>query len=578
MLKSWAVAAALLGTSATLTLNEVTEHVRTLAAPSMEGRLTGTPGMDRAADYIAGEFKDYGLQPGPDGSYFTTFPITIGMVAGPDNLLGFSGPKTFRAKLEEDFVPLSGSLSGRPVSGEVVYVGYGIKAEKWDDYAGVDLKGKVALAFRGVPEGADRATTGQKARWAAEAGAVGLLVIGPNAPGRPELPRYSRAEGLPNDLDFVGAAVHSRLFPTLTGMDFEAARAAKAPASKPTGFTVRLMTELSRRELTGKDVVAYLPGNDPALKDEFVIFGAHFDHLGYGEVGSTSGTTQIHYGADDNASGTSAVLALARHFASTKSNRRTMVFQLYSGEEEGLVGSEAWARSNPEILAKTTAMLNLDMVGRLRDEKLYVFGTSSATEWESLLASVGSVQGVQPQLAPNVRGDSDQASFARRNVPVLFFHTGLHAEYHSEKDTMDTINYDGIMRTAQYAAKVGEAVDRAAKLTWNTEVQMGNRPSDRNVPSSGGDQRRVRVGFMPDMAAGGPGVRITGTTPDSPAAKAGFKEGDRILELGGKKTPDLEAMSEAMRALKPGDKVKVVFLRDGKELTVEMVVEERTGG
>ncbi|HVL38979.1 MAG TPA: M28 family peptidase [Fimbriimonadaceae bacterium] len=565
---------ALAWSPANFSTTDIALHVRTLSDPKLEGRMTMTKGGDLAATYIAAHFRRIGLHEGPNKGYFHTWEFSHGFRPKEDSSLTvfLPGGKTQVLRPREDFVPLPGTAE-KPVSGDIVYVGFGLEDASWNDYANVDVRGKIVLMLRGVPEGQRQASHGAKAALAASKGAIGVIFAGPTAPGRAELPPLNRAAGVRADTGVAAAAVTGDVFRSITGLTYEAARAQSPGSGKVTGASARIAGGVEENSGLAKNVIGYLPGRDSRLRNEYIIVGAHYDHLGHGEVGSMSGSGDIHPGADDNASGTAAVMMLAEHFAKTKSNRRTMIFQLYSGEELGLLGSRAWTNFNTDKLARTSAMINLDMVGRLRDGKLSVFGTSSAEEWPGLLGKVN-VPNVQLVTAPNVRADSDQAAFAAQKVPVLFFHTGLHPEYHTERDRFETVNVQGIAQVCEVVAQVLKGVDALSrKLEFSEKTVMGNLPGDRRA--TGDSQRRVRIGFIPDMAAGGPGVRITGASPDSPAAKAGFKEGDRILSFDGKKIESLEDLQAAMVAARVGQRVKVRYLRDDREHEVELTVEAR---
>jgi aminopeptidase YwaD len=519
-------------------------HVEYLASPELEGRMTLAPGIERAAEFIAADFQKAGLEPGPNGTFFHEYEVTIGQRPGPGNRLQL-GQQTL--ELRQDFLPLIGS-SGTAVRGNLVSVGAGAA----EDYQGKSVKGSIAVVDLAKATGG---TNGARARTASEHGAVGIIFVYP----ADRLPVLNRGQGISANLNLAAVGVTQQAW-----------------QNAQNAATAEIQTQLEPNRGICRNVIGFLPGNDPELKNEYVIFGAHYDHLGYGEIGSRTGANLIHYGADDNASGTAGVMALARHFAARKDNKRTYIFQLYSGEEAGLLGSNAWARDHPEILKQTTLMINMDMIGRLRNDTLFLFGLSSAQPLEAIVEAADST-GLTLNKAQNVRADSDQASFARRNVPVLVLFTGLHDEYHTERDTPDTLNYAGIVKVLDFAASVARQVDQRPKLEWNPRAVMGNVPGDRAIPpAEQTGQRRIRVGFVPDMAAEGPGARIGGTSPGSPAEKAGFREGDRITEFNGRKVSDLETLNAAMMTAKPGDKVKVVFLRDGREMTLELIVEERT--
>lgn len=559
---------------------ELAKHVQFLASPALEGRMTPSPGLAKAADYLAAQFKSYGLNEGPNKGYRWSYEVAVNQRPAKNNMLVFQrlDGKSTSFELGKDFVPLFGSKDNKLVRGELVFVGYGAEEDDYmmeDEEAGgerpFDVKDKVVMMFARTPAGMPQLSRSAKAEMARERGAVGVIFLGPSAPGRPQLPRTVRGQGLSGDGDLVGVGLSENALAALIEVETMHSVAVRHE-SRPLPFTVRMVTETEPNKGRVDDIVGYLPGRDPKLKGEFIIVGAHYDHLGYGEIGSRSQTDAIHFGADDNASGTAGVLALAKYFAAKKTNRRSMIFLLFSGEEEGLLGSDAWAKAHPNTLERTAAMLNLDMIGRLRKGELFAYGTSSSDVWNGILAKI-EVPGVELKPGPQTRGDSDQASFARRNVPVLFFNTGLHDEYHTERDTAATIDAQGMVKVLDVVAQTVGAVDALnAKPPFSKDVVLGNLPGDRDEERT---QRSIRVGMVPDMVAGGPGLRITGTSPGSPAQKAGFKEGDRIIEFNDKKVTDLESLQAAYLTAKAGDTVKIVFLRDGVRRELLVTVEGR---
>lgn len=491
MITSFAIAAvALASGSARFAESQLREYLEALTSPAMGGRLTLAPGERLAADYLAQQFRRIGLEEGPHKGFFHEFEVTVNQRPTSNNVLTFRdrAGQTWRLSLGEDFVPLAGTRPMRMVNADLVYVGFGLAEDDWNDFEGVDLEGKVAVMFRGVPEGRRPASNGAKARWAANKGAVGVIFAGSAVEGRRDLPPLSRGQGLAPNTDIVAAAVSERHFERLVGVPIDEARAVQGPASRPLDWSVRMITETEPNRGMGRNVIGILLGNDPAVRDEIIVVGAHFDHLGYGEVGSRTGADIIHPGADDNASGVAGVLALAEYFATNRTNRRTMIFQLYSGEEVGLVGSAAWVRDNPETVRRISAMINLDMIGRLRDGRLTVFSTSSSTEWDAILDAVAAPD-IRLQKSPTIAAGSDHFPFARANVPNLFFHTGLTPEYHTENDTVDTINFSGMVNIVDLVRQVIENVDGREKLPWNPDAQSGGRrrpaapPAGTTTPS-----------------------------------------------------------------------------------------------
>ena len=317
--------------------------------------------------------------------------------------------------------------------------------------------------------------------------------------------------------------------------------------------------------LSTQNVVALLPGRDSVLRGQFVIVGAHFDHLGRSTDGALDPDRKhvVRRGADDNASGTAAVLELARLFAGAPA-RRSLVFVAFSGEEMGLLGSEYFVSNSPVSLDSTVAMLNFDMVGRLREDKLIVYGVATATELPALIDSANSHSQWSTPLRITALGDgygpSDHSSFYARNVPVLHFFTDLHEDYHRASDVVRKINASGEARVVDVAERVIRAIaDRPARLTF---VRSAAPPPVAGA-REGSD---VYLGSIPDMTGGGQGLRLTGIRAGSPAEQAGLISGDVVIEFAGRPVKDLYDFSDALYAHKPGDTVSVVVLRNGDRM------------
>ena len=326
-------------------------------------------------------------------------------------------------------------------------------------------------------------------------------------------------------------------------------------------------------ELPTRNVAAILPGRDPTLRDEFVVVGAHFDHLGRATSGALDpgAGDAIRNGADDNASGTAAVLELARLLA-RRPPARSVVFVAFSGEELGLLGSQHFVEHPPVPLEDMRAMLNFDMVGRLRDDRLIVYGVASAAELPAIVDSAN----VAPRLAISAVGDgfgpSDHSSFYAKGIPVLHFFTDLHEDYHRATDDAPLVSAAGMARVVDFAERiVRDIADRAAPLTYQrSAAPVASGPASNS--------NRVYLGTIPDMAAGeGTGLRITGVTPGSPGDAAGLRAGDIVVELGGKAVTDLYSYTDALYARSPGDVVTIVVLRDGQRVTLEATLAARSG-
>lgn len=324
-----------------------------------------------------------------------------------------------------------------------------------------------------------------------------------------------------------------------------------------------------------QNVVAILNGSDPAYRGKYIVVGAHFDHLGRSlrySMDPQAGDA-IRNGADDNASGTAAVLQLARMLSVSKP-RHSVVFVTFSGEEEGLLGSQYFVENSPVPVDSIVAMFNFDMVGRLKDDKLFVYGTGSASEFPALVdsANLKLVPALNIQGGGDGFGASDHSSFYAKNIPVLHFFTDSHADYHRATDDVEKINVAGEARVVNLAFDMIKSVDmRPSRLTF----VRSTRPS-RIARSSSGSQ--AYLGSIPDMSAGKvPGLRLTGIRAGSPAEKGGLLAGDVIVEFGGRAVTDLQSYSDALYSHKPGDVVKVVYVRDGKKLETTVTLGTRGG-
>lgn len=333
-------------------------------------------------------------------------------------------------------------------------------------------------------------------------------------------------------------------------------------------------------ELPTQNVVAIIPGSDRALRGESVVLGAHYDHLGrwtFGALDLDAGAV-IHNGADDNASGTAAVLELARLLA-RRPPKRSVVVALFSGEELGLLGSQYLVEHFPVPLDSVVAMLNFDMVGRMRDRKLVVYGTATATELPAMLDSANlraaRAAGREP-LVLTATGDgfgsSDHSSFYAKNLPVLHFFTNTHDDYHRASDDVERIDAGGAARVVEVAERVVREIgDQPGRLTFSRTPA----PAMGSMSAGGG----AYFGSVPDMAAGEvKGMRISGVTPGSPADRAGLKAGDVIVRFGGAEVTELYSYTDALRSKKPGDEVQVIVLRNGERVTLTATLGRRGGG
>jgi hypothetical protein len=327
---------------------------------------------------------------------------------------------------------------------------------------------------------------------------------------------------------------------------------------------------------TGRNVVGLLPGSDPVLREQVIVVGAHYDHLGGGSFGALDpdSTGKVHNGADDNASGVAAIINLAQRMAADPP-ARTIVFVAFSGEELGLLGSAYYVRQPAVPLARTMAMINFDMVGRLRNDKLIIYGTETATQFTPLLDSINKSFGFDLKMRGDGYGPSDQSAFYAVKKPVLHIFTDLHEDYHRTTDDWQKINVAGMLKVTDFAAALlRELGDRPTPLTFVDQPSphaQAPAPGQVQTPGYG-----AYLGTVPDMGGDASGVKLSGVRAGSPAEKAGLQRDDVITRIGDMDIPDLQAMTDALRAHKPGDVVPVTVQRDGKPLTVTVTLGTRT--
>ncbi len=546
-------------------------HVRYLADDALEGREAGSPGARCAGDYIAEVLRNAGLEgAGPGGSFFQAFQVQMGAQLADGNSLTVSGT---HLGLNEEWIPFGFSSAGT-AEGPMVYGGPGVSrpGTEEDAFAHLDIEGKIVVVEGADPHGAGSNTMAGdphfKATVAAGRGAAAVLVLLPEG------------ETLPDPDTEERPAVK---IPALA-ISGESAAAVRAAADA--GQNASVMAAIEPRMVEVRNVVALIPGSDPTLAREVVIVGAHYDHLGMGGDGSLAPDERsVHNGADDNASGTAALMEVALAIqASGRKPARTILFLAFTGEEKGLWGSAHYVKEPLLPMENTVAMINMDMVGRLRDNTLTVYGTGTATEWSSLLEELNRTQAEPFELASIADGfgPSDHSSFYGAKVPVLMLFTNTHSEYHRPADDWELINQEGLRRVSTFAAGlVGEiAGSEMAEAVALTLVEGAGNPhgamsSDQAPSSSGGPGYGAYMGTIPDMTPQEFGVRITGVREESPAEKAGLQGGDVIVEFGGKEITDLYAYTYALREHKPGDEVVVVVLRGDERLSLRAVLGSR---
>jgi len=572
-----------------------------LSSESLEGRMTGSEGGRKAGDWLAAQAKAAGLQPLPgQETFFQEFSFRAGveLVEGGNELSVMPAEgKASSFVVNRDFRPLSIS-DNATLEGEVVYAGYGLHlpggpGEGYDSYAGLDVSNKVVLVLRYVPEGVSTerrqalnryAGIRYKAMLARERGAKAILVAtGPNSPNAGELVPPSHDSSLAGS-GIVAMTVSSNVVQVLlqgsgkTLGEMQAAIDKENPHAEG-GFLmpkirVRLTAALNQIRKQDRNVLAALPGADPGAG--WVMLGAHYDHLGFGEAGAMGRKGEehaIHPGADDNASGTALVLEVAAALKAEQDQhpepfRRGLIVAWWSGEEIGLIGSSQFAGEPPLPLSNIVAYLNFDMVGRLRDNTLTLQGVGSSPDWKKLIEKRNVAAGFNLALQEDPYLPTDVTALYPKGVPVLNFFTGSHDDYHRPTDTADTLDYDGLTR-----------ISRLALGMTRDLVGGSERPAYVKVEESGGggsrDALRVYLGTIPDYASEVKGVKLSGVRAGGPADKGGLKGDDVIVEFAGQKIANIYDYTYALDAVKVGEPIKVVVTRDGKEVTLMVVPEAR---
>jgi len=602
------------------------QHISYLASDALDGRRTGTQGANDAAHYIAGEFARLGLRPAIQNAgasrrlsvamsqYLQPFPYVSGINLGQGNYMSL-GDKT--VNVGEDWMPVGFSSNAKVERTSIAFVGYGITSSElnYDDYADKRTSGKIALALAGTPDGDNphgKYARYEGVRWKAiaakNAGAKALLIVSREAKLKDDRLSNLTYDNSAGDAGLPVAVISQDLIGGKATFDRLEEGAKKRQYIFDENSTASLTTDLVRKEVQAYNVIGVLEGSDRLLKNETIIVGAHYDHLGRGGEGSLAPHSgEIHHGADDNASGTAGVLELARLFTSQRVKpKRTIVFMCFSGEEEGLLGSSYYVNHPVAPLANTVAMINMDMIGRMKARKLIIGGVGTSKEWRDLIDSANKHlfgEQVSPDSSPtkssksehlaniNVSqnasivmnsdpkrfdltlqedgyGPSDHSSFYSKQIPVLFFWTGTHNDYHKPSDTFDKINYEGEVRVLSLVARIVRDLDNAEKrLTYSvakSDSQQGRATGFR-----------VYLGTIPNYSDSNDGLLLDGVRDDSPGARAGLKAGDKIVKIATRDIKNVYDYTAALGEMKAGEEYVVEIMRAGERLTLKIKPEAR---
>ena len=574
--------------------SSIQANVEVLASDAFEGRLTGTDGIRFAANHIIAELEAFGAEPLPtaDG-YRLPFQFT-GSTTDGGTRVRLDGTDGLEWSDFESVRALSFSESSE-VSGPVVFAGYGLVVPEtdgfsYDSYATLDVTDKIVVALRYFPEDAEqdlRSTFSRysslrfKAQAARQRGASGLLVVtGPRSPNAGALVRMAGDTAVADSgiaAASVSLSVADALFDLVPDTTLEEAqRALDSGNPHVSGFEIpvdlTLDARVVREQQTGHNVVGYLPPTGATTLDRpYVVLGAHYDHLGRGEDGSSLARAEeagdIHNGADDNASGVAAVLAAGAELAA-QDRARGVVLAFWSGEELGLLGSADFVQSAPVPMGQIAAYVNFDMVGRLRDNKLSVQALGSSSIWSDLVDEVNASFDFELQKVTDPYLPTDVMSFNLAEVPSLALFTGSHEDYHRPTDDPETVNFADLERIARYGAAIAARLVTAPAPPDFVRVE-------RTGQQGGQMQIRLYTGTIPDYASEVDGLLLSGVMGGGPAEKAGLRAGDIIVELAGQSIANIYDYTYALDLLEVGEPTPVVFTRDGDRRETELIPEVR---
>ena len=575
------------GTNPEITTDDLKESLTYLASDELEGRLPGSNGGKLAAEYVASKFELYGITPGGEDGYFQNFDVVTKTEAPVEANILRAGDIT--GELGKDFTPLSYS-DNATLTADVVFAGYGFAIDQdslqWDDYGGTNVEGKWALVLLNDPEIRDPNSlfipySGEKSKvvTAKEKGAGGILFVAGPKVSRNDKLLSLEVDQTESNLGIPAFSISREFADKLLakgGTTVEKLEEGLVSTMKPNSFSIDMELEGTSNVVFHKtsteNVIGVLEGSDKELKSEYVVVGAHFDHLGWGgtEASREPDTLAIHYGADDNGSGTSGLLEIADKLAHAKL-KRSVVLIAFGAEEIGTIGSKYFTNNPTVPKDKIVAMVNLDMVGRLKDTKeITVSGVGTSKEGEQLLKDI--LNEKERDLVLSVEyngfGPSDHANFYVENIPVFFFNTGAHEDYHTSRDVVEKINFEGLQRVTEYAYDLSEYLANAPNnLTFQ---EAGPKGKARNTRKG-----KVKLGIMPNFGKSEEdGLRVDGVTPNSAADRGNIKKGDVIVGIAGKEVRNIYEYMARMTNVRPGQTINVDIIRDGEKKVLIIQIDQ----
>ncbi|OFX40452.1 MAG: hypothetical protein A2X08_12480 [Bacteroidetes bacterium GWA2_32_17] len=554
--------------------NNLRVSISYLASDSLKGRKPGTVGDSLSAFYIRAKFKEYGAIPILDHG-FQRFPVITDIIAGKNNILKINDKIL---KINEDFVPAPFS-SNDTIEENIAFVGYGYNIKQdtitWNDYESIDVNAKWVLLFDGKPENAEKDVFNKyskirtKVLLAKDKGAKGILIIsektGQNQPFKITFDKTVSDAGVP--VIYISWQTAEKIMKEnkLNLSELKATLSKNMnPVSKVLKTSVYGVTDLVQIKSPTHNVVAMIEGSDSILKNEYIVIGAHYDHLGMGGKDSGSrmpDTIAVHNGADDNASGVAGILELTRLFAELPTKpKRTLIFVAFSGEEMGLLGSKQFVKEPPVPLKAIKAMFNFDMLGRMKNEnpKLSVGGTGTSIETDSIIKLFDINLPFTVSKSPEGYGPSDHASFYKNDIPVFFFCSGLHEDYHTPFDDVEKINFPQEVNLLEFSYKIINAVANTTKPLTFKEAGSKEESTSRGY--------KVSMGIIPDIVGSGDkGLAVDGVKKGSPAEAGGLKKGDIITAINGLQVTNIYDYMTRLNTLKAGQIIDVEVLREGNK-------------
>lgn len=587
-------AAITVGQNSRITSDELINHVKYLSSDDLEGRFPGTKGDELTDEYIIGKFREYNIDGFKLTGYTQPFEIFTGVrMSGVNELNVMNDNSLMTYTVEKDFIPMGFSSSGI-AEGKLVFAGYGITAgeSNYDDYKDVngnplDVRDKIVIIMKYSPGGTNPHENPfekyeplrYKVMKAKEAGAAAVIIIHgavteddklsklnfDNVPQNAGIPVMNAKREIVENILLKNGYDLSRI-----KSEIDASKKANSFSLPRSSAIVQVNVEPVRA--TTNNVLGFIEGSDPVLKDEIIVIGAHKDHLGYGQYGSlySGNDKQIHNGADDNASGIAGLLEIAEKFSAERDKlRRSVLFIGFGAEEAGLLGSSYFTKSDFFDKLKIDAMINMDMIGRMQDDKLIIYGTGTSSVWNAIIDSINGKYNFLITKTPDGLGPSDHSSFYVKNIPVLHFFSGTHKDYHSPSDDYEKINSRDQEGIANFVYDVA--------MTLNNR---GSSPDFVKVVTNNDEKRsmgnvKVYVGTIPDYSSTEEGLKLAGVKEGSPAEKGGLKANDLIIKFGDKDVKNIYDYMYAMGEYKPGDEIDVVVMRDKEKVILKVKLGTR---